>query len=241
MPAWPCRRTGGPCLSMGVDFRDYDNDGRPDHHCHGADRRDVPALQERQGRVLPGRDVRERASARRRIRLSGWGNGVRRLRQRRVQGSVTANSHANDRIEEFESAVYRQPNALFRNVGGKFEDVSATAGEDFRTARANRGVGVADFDRDGRLDAVIRELGERPRLLHNVSAGTNGWLSLRLVGKRSNRDGIGTRIRVGSQSNDMTSSVGYASSSLTACTSVSGRRRPWTAWSSGGRAARRRC
>ena len=54
-------------------------------------------------------------------------------------------------------------------MNGKFEDVSRQAGPDFAVSRANRGVGVGDFDSDGRLDLVISVLGERPLLLHNVS------------------------------------------------------------------------
>jgi hypothetical protein len=204
---------GRPVSGMGVDFRDYDNDGRPDILLTALTGETFPLFKNDKGAFF--RDVTYEAGlGAGTIRRSGWGAAFADFDNDGFKDLITANSHANDRVEEFEAAAYRQPNALFRNVGGKFEDVSAAAGEDFTTARANRGVSVADFDRDGRLDAVITELGERPRLLRNVSEETNRWLSLRLVGTRSNRDGIGTRIRVGSQSNDMTSSAGYASSSL---------------------------
>ncbi len=204
---------GRPVSGMGVDFRDYDNDGRPDILLTALTGETFPLFKNDKGAFF--RDVTYEAGlGATTLRRSGWGAAFADFDNDGFKDLITANSHANDRVEEFEAAVYRQPNALFRNVGGRFEDISATAGEDFTTARANRGVAVADFDRDGRLDAVITELGDRPRLLHNVRAGTNGWLALRLIGKRSNRDGIGTRVRVGSQSNDMTSSVGYASSSL---------------------------
>ena len=104
---------------------------------------------------------------------------------------VTANSHANDRIEEFEATTYRQTNRVFRNNGTRFEDVSTVAGQDFQVARANRGNGVGDFDADGRLDLVTTVLGDGARLLRNVSPGTRGWITLKLVGRASNRTGSG--------------------------------------------------
>ena len=91
--------------------------------------------------------------------------------------------------------------------------MSAQAGADFAVARANRGIGVGDFDSDGRLDLVVSVLGERPQLLHNVSDTANAWIALRLVGQASNREGLGARVQLGSQWNHMTTAVGYASSS----------------------------
>jgi enediyne biosynthesis protein E4 len=206
---------GRPVSGMGVDFRDYDNDGRPDIVLTALSGETFPLFRNEKGAFF--RDATyESGLAAATIRMSGWGAALADFDNDGFKDLLTANSHANDRVEEFESSVYRQPNALFRNVRGRFEDVSATAGDDFRMPRANRGIGIADFDRDGRLDVVISELGEAPRLLRNVTSESNAWLSLRLAGKASNRDAIGARVRVGSQWNQMTSSLGYASSSVDA-------------------------
>lgn len=204
---------GRAVSGMGVDFRDYDNDGRPDIVLTALTGETFPLFKNEKGTFF--RDATyESGLAKATIRMSGWGAAFADFDNDGFKDLLTANSHANDRVEEFEAAVYRQPNAIFRNTGGRFENVSATAGEDFTTAHANRGLGIADFDHDGRLDVVISELGEAPRLLRNVSADANAWLAVRLIGKASNRGGIGARVRVGSQWNQMTSSLGYASSSV---------------------------
>ena len=203
---------GRPISSMGVDFRDVDNDGRPDLNVTALTGETFPLFKNDNGTFF--RDVTYASGlGAATIRLSGWGNAFVDLDNDGLKDLITANSHANDRIEEFESAVYRQPNAIFRNVSGRFEDVSAQAGPDFAVARANRGVGIGDFDNDGRLDVVVSVLGERPVLLRNTSDHANGWIVLRLAGSASNREGIGARVQLGSQWNHMTTAVGYASSS----------------------------
>ena len=78
---------------------------------------------------------------------------------------------------------------------------------------AHRGCGVADFNGDGRLDLVVLVLGAPAELWQNESAPDNRWLIVRLVGTKSNRDGIGARVIVGNQVRTMTTAVGYASSS----------------------------
>ena len=81
----------------------------------------------------------------------------------------------------------------------------------------HRGAAFGDFDRDGRIDVVVTRLNEKPEILRNVSEGTGHWITLRLEGVRSNRDGIGARVHLvsasGEQWNRVTTSVGYGGSS----------------------------
>jgi hypothetical protein len=145
---------------------------------------------------------------------SGWGIGLFDFDNDGLKDIFTANSHVNDRVEAFEAAEYKQHNSVFRNLGdGRFEDVSQGAGTAFLGAvRAHRGCAFADFNKDGRIDVVTTSLGDRPEIWENVSPGGNTWLILKLRGTKSNRDGIGAVVRIGDQTNHMTTSVGYASS-----------------------------
>jgi hypothetical protein len=101
------------------------------------------------------------------------------------------------------------------NLGGRrFLDVSARAGGDFQQTGFHRGVAFGDFDRDGRVDAVVSRIGERAELFRNTSITGNHWLALRLRGRRSNRDGLGALVHVVSRSgqrqwNRVTTSTGY--------------------------------
>jgi enediyne biosynthesis protein E4 len=114
---------------------------------------------------------------------------------------------------------YPEPNSVFRNIGkGKFEDVSSTAGPDFQLEAAHRGVAFGDLDNDGRIDMVVSVLSEPAKSFHNVSDNKNRWILLKLVGTKSNRMGIGAQVHIttedgNSQWNEVTTAVGYASSS----------------------------
>jgi hypothetical protein len=109
---------------------------------------------------------------------------------------VIANGHVQDNIHAIDSgAVYRQPTQLFHNradMPATFENVSLTSGKDLLRPLVGRGLAVGDFDNDGRVDVLVVDSEGAPLLLHNETPGTGHWLGLKLVGTRSNRSGIGT-------------------------------------------------
>jgi len=107
-------------------------------------------------------------------------------------------------------------NRVFRNVGGKFDDLSSASGVGLGPARMHRGCVFADFDRDGRIDVAVTSLDAPIEFWWNRSPMQN-WLQLRLTGTRSNRSAIGAQVTLKSASRSqircVNSSVGYASSS----------------------------
>ncbi len=207
------REDGKPVASMGADFRDYNNDGLPDIVFTALTGETFPLF-----RNLGHGNFSDVSYASKMGRLSlkhsGWGVGLFDFNNDGWKDVFTCNSHVNDLVEQFEAAVYKEANTVFANAGdGTFVDQSSASGLT-TTVRAHRGSGFADFDGDGRIDAVVSTLGEPAELWRNMDRSGGHWLMLKLTGTRSNRDGIGARVRIGNQSNDMTSAVSYASSSL---------------------------
>jgi hypothetical protein len=88
-----------------------------------------------------------------------------------------------------------QEDSVFRNLGGgKFADVSTTAGPAISVKSVGRGACFADYDNDGKIDAFQVNLGNPGVLLHNVTSNAGHWLMIHLVGTKSNRDGIGAKV-----------------------------------------------
>jgi len=119
---------------------------------------------------------------------------------------------------EVQHQPFALPNSLFHNKGGlSFEDLSSLAGADFVVPAAHRGAAFGDLNNDGKIDVVVTVLNGPPQILMNRSPNTNHWIILQLTGTKSNRDGLGTRIKIttahGSQYNSATTAVGYNSSS----------------------------
>ena len=106
-----------------------------------------------------------------------------------------ANGFPDDLVEDFSSQVkYREPLLLFRNVGGKFQNVSADSGPVFSKSFAARGMAVGDFNNDGAIDVLIAVNDGAPVLLRNNVGASNHWLGVRLQGTKSNRDAVGARV-----------------------------------------------
>ena len=128
---------------------------------------------------------------------------------------LIAQGHDLDTIEKsFPQLHYREPMMLLRNAGGSFVDVSSMSG--FQQAWVGRGMAIGDIYNDGKLDAVVSTNGGPAHILRNETPTNNHWLELKLVGHKSNRDGIGAVVTVttsrGSQSATVTTSSGYLSS-----------------------------
>jgi hypothetical protein len=204
------RDDGKPVAAMGAEFKDYDNDGRPDILFTALAGETFPLFRNAGKGSFTDATLKSRVGT---LTLphSGWGLGLIDFNNDGWKDLFSANSHVNDRVDAFESAVYKEANSVFANSGGVFQDVSAEAG--LTLVKAHRGAAFADFDGDGRIDAVVSSLGAPAELWQNVSPDPRHWLIVRLRGTRSNRDGIGAKIRIGNQYAEMTTTVGYASSS----------------------------
>jgi hypothetical protein len=202
---------------MGADFKDVDNDGRPDLWHTAVENESFPLFINRGDGQFWERTLQAHLQGTR--DMSGWGNGIVDFDNDGWKDLFAARGNVLDNIAQFSNRHYEEPNAVFRNLGnGKFQDVSSGAGADFEKAAAHRGVAFGDVDNDGRMDAVVTVLNGKVKYFHNISKNANHWILLKLVGKKSSRMAIGAQIRItdevgARQYNEVTTAVGYASAS----------------------------
>jgi hypothetical protein len=201
------RDHGKPVASMGAEFKDYDNDGLPDLFVTALAGETFPVFRN----IGKGSFADATFSSRlgpAAVKHSGWGIGVFDFNNDGWKDVFTANSHVNDLVEKFEPYTYREKNSVFVNAAGTFREEDAG----LAPVRAHRGAAFADLNGDGRIDAVVSALGEPAELWENVSPTPLHWIDIKLIGSKSNRDGIGAKVRIGNQYAEMTTAVGYASS-----------------------------
>jgi hypothetical protein len=209
---------GRAVSAMGADFRDYNNDGWDDLFVTALAGETFPLFRNR-GKGLFEDTTHSSRVGRAVARWSGWSNGIVDLNNDGFKDLFVARGDVQDNAEATSSRKTLEPNSVLANQGdGTFADVSVQAGESFQQAGQHRGAAFGDFDGDGRVDVVVTRLNGRAELFRNTSPARNHWLGLKLVGRRSNRDGIGARVHIVSSSgaeqwNHVTTSVGFACSS----------------------------
>jgi hypothetical protein len=208
---------GKSVSGMGAEFRDLDNDGRPDIWHTATELETFPLFRNRGGGIFV--DVTGRSGlGRPTLEMSGWSNGVGDFDNYGWKDLFAARSNVLDNIAEFSSRTYSEPNAIFRNLGNMtFQEVTSQAGPAMQVSAVHRGAAIGDLDNDGRLDIVVTVLNGKARMLRNVSANVNNWVMFQLVGAKSNRMGIGAQLKLttddgASQYDVVSTSAGYAAS-----------------------------
>ncbi len=208
---------GKTVAGMGADFRDLDNDGRPDIF-HTAMYGDTFPLYKNLGEDQFEDVTSASGIAGATGRLTAWGTGAYDFDNDGLKDLFTANAAILDNAMEVEHRPFALPNALYRNLGHfAFADVSAAAGPSFTVPAPHRGAAFGDLLNNGRIDIAVAVLNGHPELLMNKTANANHWILLKLVGVKDNRDGLGTKIKImtknGAQYNVANTAVGYNSSS----------------------------
>jgi hypothetical protein len=209
---------GKTVAGMGTDFRDVDNDGRPDIF-HAAMFGDTFPLYRNLGNGQ-FEDITDKTGlAAMTTRLTAWGTGIFDFDNDGNKDIFVSGSAILDNSMEVNHKPYPLPNVLYRNLGNNmiFKDVSAQAGAGFSLPAAHRGAAFGDLNNDGKIDIVVTIMNGEPQLLMNRSQNQHHWIILKLVGVSDNRDGLGTKVKIitknGVQYNEATTAVGYNSSS----------------------------
>ncbi|MHC4751261.1 MAG: CRTAC1 family protein, partial [Planctomycetota bacterium] len=183
--------------SMGVDCGDYDNDGRLDFY--------VTSYQGQWATLYKnlGDDVFEDVTP---ITGAGtgtlpnvtWGNSLVDFDNDGLRDIFIACGHLQDNIELYsDTATYLTQNILLMNTGdGKFINVSEKSGDGLKIKLSSRGAGFDDLDNDGDIDVVILNSRREPTILRNDSPSKGHWLQVCLRGVKTNRGGVGARVKV---------------------------------------------
>jgi hypothetical protein len=190
---------GKTFAGMGIDFADYDNDGWPDVFINSLATQRYALFQNQKGRAF---DYVSGGAGISRITAShsGWGAKFIDYDNDGWKDLFVVQGHVMDNIELTQpSAHYREPLLLMRNRNGKFEDVSKSSGDIFQRPFAARGAAFGDLNNDGFVDVAIN-CNDGPALVLMNRGNGNHWLLVNTIGTKSNRDAIGTRVRLVSAS-----------------------------------------
>jgi hypothetical protein len=234
---------GKPRAGMGVDCADLDGDGRPDLF--------VTNFSEELNALFINRgdgtfeDKASMPGLRSAFLSLGFGAKLFDVDNDGDLDIYVTNGHVIDNVRLFQPNLsYAQRDLLYENVGGGvFRDVTAQSGAALQVERVGRGLAVADFDNDGRLDVAINNLGRPAVLLRNQSPDSAHWLTIQAKGHRSNAFGLGVVVTAetseGTQVREINNVASYLSASDTRLHLGLGRatmvRRLEVAWPGGAR------
>jgi hypothetical protein len=193
---------------MGVVFQDYDNDGRPDvivtelpreiygvYHNEGKGTFSYQSLQTGLGVLSSG--------------SSGWGVGLEDFDNDGWKDLFVAQGHVLDNVEQIDPSLrYKELPLVAINRRGRFERTDSG----ISSPMAGRGAAFGDLNNDGWQDVIMTVLGDKPKVFLGP-VGKNHWLVVKLRGTRSNRDGLGARVRVNGQTRFATTAGSYLSAS----------------------------
>ena len=206
---------GKPQAGMGVSAGDYDRDGWLDIFKTNFSG-DTSTLYRNVGKAVFD-DMTFPAGIGVNTRWLGWGCGFFDMDNDGWLDVFLVNGHVYPEVARLTTeAGYAQRKVLYRNLrNGRFEDVSESVGGAVMTPSPARGCAFGDFDNDGRIDILINNVNALPELLRSESSTGNNWIKIRTVGVKSNRDGIGARIKCvtedGSQIDEVRSGGSYYS------------------------------
>lgn len=207
---------GNAIAGMGAEFVDINNDGLPDIFETAMFGEGFP-LYRNLGRGQFEDVTAATGLAALTSRSTAWGVGVFDFDNDGNKDLFTANSDILDNSMALAHRPFPLPDRIFRNQGNlTFEDVSAKAGASFQVPAPHRGAAFGDLNNDGKIDAVVTVLNGPPEIWMNRTSNQNHWIILKLVGVKSNRDGLGTKIKLtsslGTQYNHATTAGSYNSS-----------------------------
>ena len=186
---------GKPQAGMGVSAADYDLDGNLDivkTNFAG----DTPSLYRNRGGAN-FEDTTFTAGLGMYTQYLGWGCGFFDFDNDGWPDILICNGHVYPEVEQLRTEVgYAQRKLLYRNLrNGRFEDISMKVGPGISAPSASRGCAFGDFDNDGDIDVVVNTVNDVPQLLRCDSKLNNNWIKVRTIGTKSNRSGIGARLK----------------------------------------------
>jgi len=189
---------GAEQACMGISIGDYDRDGRLDLIVTNfADEYNTIYRKNSDGTFTDVSRATRTADAS--MPYVGWGTKLFDYDNDGWLDLFVANGHVYSQIEgAFPGAMYRQRKLLYRNLrNGTFAEVTAQSGAALMERRVSRGAAFGDFDEDGDIDIIINDLDGPPMLLRNDGGSKAGnWISLKLIGGKSNRNAVGARVRL---------------------------------------------